>query len=539
MSSHLSTFYGGLHPRYIWKDGKIGSQSMFVGHHEDTECWMALFLDLLFVAFFSKLSHLLLECEITSDLLVYCFCYNLFFYLGRFSIDEYSIRFYQDDIFHRLLYFLYTIGVLVMVMNIDQEKTAIHSGDDHAYYYHQLSTSNLSNSESTEENTFHCKLNNFFYTGVTYGYCITKLSIVGLYCGLIWLDKSNKILEQFGFRCLTLILSSLLFLFGDFIITDVAMKIYLLIGVAVVELSNYFGISLFFYLKANNYVTTKWMTFHYPIGYLEAQEKTGVFILIVIGEAIITLVTPTWEKGIASDVYLINLFGLLLVFAFAMLYFDKTQRRSGEPHAMRRNMFSGLLFMLCHPLVGFSLLLTTQGIIDVANSVRGGYSTTTGKQLLSYGCALTTGLLFLMRTAHQGFANRWKTWGKLAHLGMYVILFLAHLSVLTSQAAAKDNIVIHACIALFTVMFEVSISYYRNWKFEQQKEIQGNTDESGGGSSNSQHHVIVTSVTATAAESLSKFSFTNPLQEKLLSSPISDRHNDEENKDNEKISSKI
>ena len=84
----FTKFYRGLHPRYIWKDGIVGSRFEFVGTHEESESWMALFLDLLYVCLFSKLSEILGECDVTLEVLLFCGALVMVFFISRLTIGN-------------------------------------------------------------------------------------------------------------------------------------------------------------------------------------------------------------------------------------------------------------------------------------------------------------------------------------------------------------------------------------------------------------------------------------------------------------------
>ena len=53
----------------------------------------------------------------------------------------------------------------------------------------------------------HCSIDDTFYAGLSYGHLIVRSAIVSLYLGLMLVDKTNRILEQFGFRCFLVMVS--------------------------------------------------------------------------------------------------------------------------------------------------------------------------------------------------------------------------------------------------------------------------------------------------------------------------------------------
>ena len=68
-----------------------------VGEHAG-ETWMALFIDLVYVAFMAKLSHFVMHCNPTlsgDSLLVLVISFAMFniLFVGRLALDEYCNRF--------------------------------------------------------------------------------------------------------------------------------------------------------------------------------------------------------------------------------------------------------------------------------------------------------------------------------------------------------------------------------------------------------------------------------------------------------------
>lgn len=434
----FTSIFNGLRPRYIWKLGENGREAAYQGSEDDecTEEWVSLFLDLIYVCVFSVLSRILNTCEATEDVVVYIASVVGMFFMSRMTINEYANRFYQNDLFHRLFFLLYVVGIAIMTMNAN---LALDVVDD----------------EGASTST--CTINPTYFSGFSYGHTITRLSLVALYFGAGIFDKSGQVLEQFGVRCLILMISTVVYLVGASVIHDSSDKIILTACVAAVEFSYFFIFHSVSRLNASGYITTKIISFHFPINIFEAQDRNGGFFLIALGESVISLLLPEWGSADINDVYLVNMFGLVLIFSFAIQFFDKAQRGKNELHAGRRDALAGLLFLLAHAVLGFFMLLCTAGILGVADSIRNDNEpmSSANNLYLCVGSGLTSFMILFMRVLHRGLAYRLEQFQRMAHLFVRIALSTAHLVLLAVEIEPAYALVVHALIAASSVLFDV------------------------------------------------------------------------------------
>jgi hypothetical protein len=148
----LTVLYNIPKPRQEWISGK------FVQRHEkNEEAWVELMLDLVYVVLLSKLGSLLETCH--HSVFTYFKVSVLFWIMcmSRQAIDEYANRFYVHDLAHKLLYFVFSCGIFVQIMNINTSSAAYKEehGTEHSCHYESA-----------------------FGSGIAVGVLITRLSLL-------------------------------------------------------------------------------------------------------------------------------------------------------------------------------------------------------------------------------------------------------------------------------------------------------------------------------------------------------------------------
>lgn len=89
-----------------------------------------------------------------------------------------------------------------------------------------------------------------------------------------------------------------------------------------------------------------------PVNIHHITSRTSTFIMLVLGEAVIALLTPTF-KG-AKNHYFFAIFGVLIIFIYTFLYFDM-QPKQHEQNALTLGRFSGVAWLALHPLLAFTM----------------------------------------------------------------------------------------------------------------------------------------------------------------------------------------
>lgn len=271
------------------------------------EVWMYLFLDLLYVCMMSKLSDLIVVCQPSPELICIIFSILYIFYSSRFLIDEFCARFAQDDVFHRLFYFIYTVGILVMVMNSEM----LRFGSGHS-------------EEAFQES---CHFDIDLFAGFGYGFIITRGSILTLYMVTMKHDVSGLVFSQFFHRILHLLVDVSLFVLTIFSTSNAVVKAICIILVAGLQIALTIISLIISNLKRFGYLDTRFFAYHFPMNHLFVQSRLGQWLLLAFGEAIISLLRSSSEHT-GTD-YVTTVFGLLLIYMLAMYFYDQVQKYEG------------------------------------------------------------------------------------------------------------------------------------------------------------------------------------------------------------------
>lgn len=219
------------------------------------------------------------------------------------------MRFAQDDIFHRLFYFVYTLGTLIMVLNSDMFRSVgKHEGKSYLF------------SES-------CNVDHVYFSGFSYGFYITRGSIFALYFVTMKFDESGRAYYQFFHRMIFLLIDVALFLWSDLATESANVKAGFIIAISAFEIfGTVLGVGIT-KLKRSGIIKTQFFQYHFPANHLIVQARMGQFVMLVLGESMISLLNTATH--ISGDVYVIAIFGLLLIYMLAMHYYDQVQKFEG------------------------------------------------------------------------------------------------------------------------------------------------------------------------------------------------------------------
>jgi hypothetical protein len=427
----LSLLYRGFRSRFVWKNGVVGSQAVCTAAHEESISWINFFLDLLYVAVISNVSIILTSCELNARTIAVVFAVTTALYKFRLMIDEYSIRFYQDDLFHRTLFFIYIMGIYFMGANISN---LYNSGT--IVSAHRLLAGDAGDRA-------HCYIDHHYYNPFAIGFVMCNVSILIIYCVAFFHDASGKVTEQYFYRAMLL--------FTSMVIMAVSMhgfgeetQIALLVAAPEIELA--VPILVVFCRKYLHYTGTIGIN-NYPVNYLISQERLGIYILLFLGEGVILSMEQALDHSDYNYIY--SIASMLLIFLLGVQYFDRVQRKEGEVHACRRHLFWGLVFLqVGHRFLAFALLFVTTGISDHSSS---------GGLILSVGCGFSTLIMVLMRMLHKGIEHKFSSSKRMIYMLVELVVCAAHFLVILADGhhvSHGDRIVMHACITLFYVIFD-------------------------------------------------------------------------------------
>ena len=188
-----------------------------------------------------------------------------FFY--RLNLDSYSNRFASDDVCSRILYFAYSWGVSLMTMNI----------------------------QTTSEYEDACPHMGFNTRGFLVGYLGSRISILVIAGVIMYYNKKSR--PQFAYD---FILSSVIIIIGFFnFFTGIDRTLYykIILPIEILASVVVFGRYLRPLLLGALGITAEGNEYYiFPLNVLVMQRRLCIFIMMVLGEGIIQLLTPTLNQ---------------------------------------------------------------------------------------------------------------------------------------------------------------------------------------------------------------------------------------------------
>lgn len=270
-------FYSGFKSRHTWNEDKTVVLSL--AHEESGESWITLFIDLVYVAMFMNVGYLIEYCGDNPKVVEVSFMVFVTMFVSRLAIDEYSNRFFADDIFHRLVYYVYTFGVFVMTLNIN------YTISDH---HRRLYDSSFGD----------CIYVNEYWNGFAYGFLITRLSLILLYSMVCYNNKNA--FNQFAIVVFRFSLSTIIV--AIFLISQSEkLEVYNL----AIALEVFFSMlpKLLGIFKDDFKLNVRTIPEIYPLDMFEYQNRLGIFYMMVLGESIIQLLQRVYSVDHVEDTY--------------------------------------------------------------------------------------------------------------------------------------------------------------------------------------------------------------------------------------------
>jgi len=171
MGFRLEGLYARSIPKLRYNEAKAAYEVDEETEHGNREGgWLFLFVDLVLVALITKTASALMQCEISPHTLTFQAVMFVTMFITRLHFDDYTNRFYTNDAFHRLLYFVYFMGFFIMTLNV-----------------------NVANSNHVRSDAL-CKAN-LYGIGFGVGFLASRFSLVVLYLSVMMEDK--RAFEQF------------------------------------------------------------------------------------------------------------------------------------------------------------------------------------------------------------------------------------------------------------------------------------------------------------------------------------------------------
>jgi len=146
---------------------------------------------------------------------------------------------------------------------------------------------------------------------------------------------------------------------------------------------------------------------YYPLNIMTVQKRFQIFIMMVLGEAVIQVLQPHFEDNFHDSAtrrgmpYAVS--GFFLAFAYAMLYSEACLKEHEHEHALHRSKLAGAVWYWIHIPIAVALLymgiavkiayyyvLAEDEVSDYAN------------KLLGCACGISMLLLMICRMTHKG-----------------------------------------------------------------------------------------------------------------------------------------
>ncbi|GAB5369706.1 hypothetical protein AAMO2058_001428500 [Amorphochlora amoebiformis] len=189
-----------------------------------------------------------------------------------------------------------------------------------------------------------------------------------------------------------------------------------------------------------------------PINVEHTAERFGLFVMLMLGESIIALVTE--ESGLDTrDDLLIVGFGFVNVMAFKSIYYG-AQPREPKHHALRRGSRHGRAFVQLHLLIGASLVGVGTGLKKIKSKAEKKIVDKSAYALFVFCNVLFVVSVNIVRLLH-GFHKRspWVWGGRIAMI-LIMIIFPS-----TSRSLSPaETTVVFACLTVMMALTDVILA---------------------------------------------------------------------------------
>ena len=315
-----------------------------------------------------------------------------------------------------------------------------------------------------------CDLPEKLYIGFTTGFCIARFSTLGIYLHTMWLDRKAR--AQFRYT-VTMQATSLSIIFISFMV-NIAHEVKFSEGQTNSKPYDnvYYATVIFEFLtSAFSPSLRKWfyspgtLLNFYPLNVLQVQEQMGLFVLIVLGESFITLITVNPLEGNENRVTAFLICSFLILCGFAMTFFDSVQRHEDASdkkafhHAMQRSVVDGSLWRSFHGFVGFSLVLIGSALKGCYKQVVHDHSIDPADcQLLSCACGFYVLVCTLLRALHKGLWRGALTKQRVTSYTFFFLVAFGHFMVSFVPKSQLESDATNGCDTVLILHLLLSLS---------------------------------------------------------------------------------
>lgn len=369
----------------LWRPPRLRTAEE--GEEERRATWLELFYDLVFVAAIAEVAHYLDEDISLSEFLGYILLFVPIWW-SWVGATFYATRFDTDDLGHRLLTLLQMAAIAVLAVKVNEGLS--NSADDFALSYVAVR-----------------------------GILIFQYLVAGYFVPTAR-GLTNRYSIWFG-------IGALIWLASVFV--PIPVKFGLWIAGLIVDFSTP--------LKAGNLVAK------IPPSFSHIPERLGLFTIVVLGEAVISVVRAVADLkwGILSAA--VALLGLAIAFSLWWIYFDSVDGSPLRSMGVGK-MNVGLLWLYAHLPLAFGIAATGVGVKHLIKSAKTGILLVNDRWLFCGSvaiCLVSLALIHLI-TSTLGTMRRRKV------LAAYRLGSAAFILVLAAASAAFSPLVLIGLVAM-------------------------------------------------------------------------------------------
>ena len=441
-------------PRQEWsKNGKYVLMFQDPRKQGFSQTLMELYMNLVFVALLGNLTSIFNVCGTNFTSFRRAFEEFLIFYNFRMHLSEFACRFFANtNKISRFLHVMGTLGLFIMACFSQSQQQS-----------------------SDTDGTDTCSLDDTLLYGYVSGFLIARISLLCLY--LTSTAFNTKASIQFSYIMYTQV----------FVIVYVAIA-FIYYVIQSVDESNIYVSYMFIIPSLVELVCRVIQPFvrrviyqpgtiinFYPVNVYDIQHRLHEYILIIIGEAFVSLISVSPIDGPRGRMFIFLTCSFILLCSMGRIYRGVVDRK-GKEHALHRSKAAGVIWLAMHLLTGYALFIVSCALKRCYQQVVIGEPINfSDSRLLSISCALSVVGCSILRALHKGViglpisVRKEKRKTRFIVYTFHALTAASHgLVTLTSQSTL-DNfadsqvdyiIIIHMLVSCFFNIAERVANYY-------------------------------------------------------------------------------
>lgn len=348
----IDGFYSRSVPSVQWDEEQ---QSYVVAVDEESEkeqqrmnAWNLVAVDFIYLALVTKCEDVVLDCSMSTHTIMFVSFILTIMFTTRLWFDDYFNRFYENDVFHRVLFFAYALCSFVMVLNVNSVYTNGHPSDSS------------------------CRADLY---GVAFGggFLATRFIMLIFYASVVLSDRKLQALRQFWGHMVAISLSG--FIAFSLLMVEYstpekvkpAERINTYIACMVIEFTyhtwHHYSLAFASFLRNIN-CPCNWLLAGkevYVLNIPQYQDRIGSFVMIILGEVLIKNLVRYYDIAYEEETYGYSVASMIIVFFYGLLYYDAT-KAEGDHHALTHSILSSYLYIWFHLLLAIACFFTNASI---------------------------------------------------------------------------------------------------------------------------------------------------------------------------------